>query len=284
MSPDRTGGPPIEVRALRGLDEYAACVALQKATWGEDCAEIVPVSVLVTIPRLGGLVGGAFQEGELVGIVVGFTGLDEGDRPIHWSDMLAVRPGLRDAGVGERLKRFQRERVMARGIGHVYWTFDPLESRNAYLNFVRLGAASAEYLVDHYGQTDSPLHAGIGTDRLVADWAVATPRVEHALAGRPERVLAGPGPDALRTIPADVEADRAGTWPAPLTGDVAGDPSVVRVAIPADIQSLKTADPALARRWREATRAAFVRRFHAGYAAVDLVRDGAVSHHLLRKG
>jgi len=38
----------------------------------------------------------------------------------------------------------------------MHWTFDPLQSRNAYLNFAKLGIIVREYAADMYGETDSP--------------------------------------------------------------------------------------------------------------------------------
>ena len=134
--------------------------------WGQGFSERVPASLMKVARRLGGVVASAFDsDGEMVGFVYGMTGPEHG-RLIHWSDILAVKPGLRDQGVGRLLKRYQREQVLPRGVTLMRWTFDPLESRNAYLNLGHLGALVREYAVDMYGVSDSPLHRGLGTDRL----------------------------------------------------------------------------------------------------------------------
>lgn len=265
-----------EIRPLRTLDEMRACVALQKLTWGEDCTEIVPVSVLRFLERIGGVAAGAFDGTELVGFVVGFPGMDEEGRPVHWSDMLAVRPGLRDRGLGERLKRHQRDVLLPRGVRHVYWTFDPLEARNAYLNFAHLGAVSGEYLPDYYGDTDSPLHSGTATDRLVADWPIASDRVRLRLAGeRPDRDSAA--------VPALLEAG-GGDAPRPLTREPPPEAASLRIMVPADFQTLKAADPALAAEWRAASRAAFQDAFVRGYRALDFLRGYPAGSYLLGMG
>lgn len=267
-----------EIRPLRGLDELQGCVDMQRLVWGEDCTEIVPVSVLLSIPRLGGVVAGAFApDGGVAGIIVGFTGVSDG-QPIHWSDMLAVRPELRDRRLGERLKRFQRKAVLPLGIEHVYWTFDPLESRNAYLNLTRLGAIAAEYHPDYYGpDTSSPLHAGLDTDRFVADWPIASERVQRRLGGM-DRPL---DTDEWQPLPAVLDAELSGAWPVPGEVRHEADSPRVRIAIPADIQALKQDDAGLARTWRRATRAAFEACLATGYSATDVVRAGAVSHYVL---
>jgi predicted GNAT superfamily acetyltransferase len=71
----------------------------------------------------------------------------------------------------------------------IEWTFDPLQTKNAYFNICRLGAVSRRYLADVYGSTSSPLHAGLPTDRLVAEWYLDSPRVVDTLTGKvPARV------------------------------------------------------------------------------------------------
>ena len=98
--------------------------------------------------------------------------------------MTAVLETYRDRGIGRRLKLLQRDDAMKRGIFLVEWTFDPLEMKNAYLNFMRLGAIARRYLPNCYGVTTSPLHGGMPTDRLIAEWWLDSPRVQTLLEGR----------------------------------------------------------------------------------------------------
>ena len=55
--------------------------------------------------------------------------------------------------------------------------------KNAYLNFMRLGAIARRYLPNCYGVTTSPLHGGMPTDRLIAEWWLDSPRVNNLLNG-----------------------------------------------------------------------------------------------------
>lgn len=271
----------LTIRTLATLDEFKACVALQKEIWGEDCSEIVPVSILRNVPRLNGVIGGAFDDaGRLEGMVFGLTGLADDGAPIHWSDMLAVRAGLRNRGLGERLKRWQREVLLPFGIEHMYWTFDPLESKNAYLNFSRLGAVSSEYRRDYYGKTDSPLHAGLPTDRMVPDWQLTSERVRARLAGETR----APTRDEVDALPVLLGADESGKWPRPLPGPASPAGDAVCIAVPADIQALKVDDPGLGAAWREATRMAFEAAFGSGYRVEELVRAATVSWYVLKRG
>lgn len=161
-----------EVRELTASD-YAACVALQKQTWGADFTEVVPATMLRISQKLGGIAAGAFDGHRLIGFVFGLTGLLDGE-VVHWSDMLAVRPEYRNQGIGESLKLYQRDRLLSLGIHRMHWTFDPLDSKNAHLNFNRLHVYAREYVVNMYGDTASPLHA-TGTDRLIVTWNLDAP-------------------------------------------------------------------------------------------------------------
>lgn len=281
------------IRSFESHADFEACVRLQEEVWGAGFSERVPTAILKAARRLGGVVAGAWDEEGLAGFVFGITG-PEGDRLAHWSDMLAVRPGLRGRGLGRRLKAYQRDVLLARGVKTVYWTFDPLESRNAWLNLGRLGAVAREYVRDMYGATDSPLHHGIGTDRFVAVWRLDTPRVEARLRGR-ERP---PPLDELSGLPRAFEVEVRDGLPRPV-GDVdgrrgAGSGEGMResasggsrgrllVPIPARIHELKEAEPALAARWREVTRGVLGPMLGRGWEARELVRgDDAVSWYLL---
>lgn len=266
------------IRPLRTLAEYRACVALQEATWGEGFSERVPTAILHVAQRLGGVVAGAFDEsGRLTGFVFGMTGLDE-EGVVHWSDMLAVRSAERDSGLGRRLKAYQRDVLLARGITRMLWTFDPLQSRNAYLNLRKLGAVAREYIRDMYGETDSPLHTGIGTDRLVALWALDSERVRRRMTGG-ERYS---GPALSDAAPAlSAEPEKGDTYASPGLERPELDDTVVSVAIPADLDALKRDDPGLAEAWRHATRRVIEPYLQRGYEVRELVRDGRISHYLL---
>ena len=158
----------MEIREIRGRDELRAVEALQKEVWGCDDREVVPYLHMIAARAVGAVLVGAFDGVELIGFAYGFPGFEREHRVIH-SDMLAVREAWRDRGVGWALKLAQRESALARGVDRITWTFDPLQTRNAYLNFEKLHVIADRYLRNFYGETSSPLHAG-GTDRLWVTW------------------------------------------------------------------------------------------------------------------
>lgn len=166
----------IVIRHCRGLEEMRACVALQKEVWNFSDAELVPLRLFVVGSKIGGQVIGAFDGATLVSFALAFPGARNGHSYLH-SHMLAVRTTHRNAGLGRRMKLFQREDAIARGFELIEWTFDPLEIKNAYLNLEKLGAIARRYNINQYGITSSPLQGGLPSDRLVAEWWLNSRRV-----------------------------------------------------------------------------------------------------------
>ena len=170
----------IVVRKCHGLDEFRACVALQKEVWNFTDAELVPLRMFVVADKIGGQVMGAFEGPEMVGFALSVPGTRSGHVYLH-SHMLAVRKDQRNSGLGRRLKLLQREEALERGIELIEWTFDPLEIKNAYLNIEKLGAVARRYNINQYGVTSSPLQGGLLSDRLIAEWWLSSRRVETLL-------------------------------------------------------------------------------------------------------
>lgn len=276
---NETGNEGISIRPLCTPDDYNACVAMQREVWGDSFTEIIPVSVLKVVQHVGGIAAGAFSaSGLLAGFVFGISGVRD-HKFAHWSDTLAVRSEFRDRGIGTRLKCYQRELLIGYGIERIHWTFDPLESRNAYLNFARLGITAHEYHRDFYGDTDSQLHDGIGTDRLIARWDIQSDHVIRRLSGD----LRGPSVAELASVPL------INPWYVTALGPVGHEPNLtlsaaqLRLAIPADIQTLKSRAPAAAADWRSNTRTAFETYLNRGYVVHEVARDGECSTYLFER-
>ncbi|MBA3913200.1 MAG: GNAT family N-acetyltransferase [Acidobacteriales bacterium] len=158
------------------------CVALQKEVWNFSDAELVPLRLFVVAEKVGGQVLGAYAGEQLVGFALALPGYREGRVYLH-SHMVGVRADHRNLGLGRRIKLWQRESALARGVELIEWTYDPLEIKNAHLNIERLGAISRRYNVNQYGITSSPLQGGLPSDRLIAEWWLRSKRVENAIAG-----------------------------------------------------------------------------------------------------
>lgn len=276
------------LRCLETYDDYHACERLQQHAWRfSDPLDVIPLTNLVTAQKWGGLVLGAFDEGgELHGFCYGFLGRDPEGRLVHCSHMLAVDERARNMGLGARLKWAQRDYVLAQGVDMIVWTFDPLESINACLNFGKLGGLSDDYVINLYGETASKLHAGTTTDRLTIKWLINSARVKKRTAGE-AGVVAG------RLIAGELEAPwalQADGW-GPGEPDLELDGPHIRCEIPVNVQDAKVHDHRAVVAWREATQGVFNAYFERGYYVRECVHLSAAQSsvgpqtaYLLEKG
>lgn len=280
-------GVAIRLRILETPEEMVRIEELQRQIWPGNETEIVPGHILLAAIHNGGLVIGAFDDADnLVGFVFGFPGLyqtPDGPRPKHCSHMLGVLPEYRDHGVGFSLKRAQWQMVRHQGLDRITWTYDPLASRNAYLNITKLGAVCNIYLQDEYGQMHDHLNMGLPSDRFQVDWWINSQRVNHRLSKRARRPLdlahyfaAGaevinPTEIDVKGLPQPAPTDHYDPLPRsadPGRSEVA---TLLLVEVPSDLQAIKAANMELALRWRVHTRLLFEDLFTRGYLVTDFV-------------
>ena len=236
----------IVVRRCAALKEFEACVHVQREIWGEADLEVEPVTMFVVASITGGQVLGAFDGERLVGYTLALVGLRENTVYLH-SHQTGVCAGYRDRGVGRMLKLFQRDEALGRGIRLIEWTFDPLELKNAHFNLNRLGAICRRYVKDLYGVTTSPLHRGIPTDRLVAEWRLDSQRAIAAIND---------------LAPVATEAPAA-------------------IGVPGALEEWKRSDPQKVLSVQSRLREEFTNWFARGYAAVGMRTDAAGTAYLL---
>ena len=270
----------ISIRSLTTVAEIRACEALQRQVWQmPDDLEIVPLHLLVTVQRNGGLLLGAFDGVDLIGFIFGFPGISGDGKLKHCSHFMGVAPDYQSRGVGYRLKLAQRESVLEQGIDLVTWTYDPLESRNANLNIHKLGCVCRTYARDYYGPLADGLSAGLPSDRFQVEWWLGSGRVCRRLAGDP-----GKQPlDPVVQVNATARTAKGYLMPGTVNSEI--DARTIRFEIPADYQALKAADPALALEWRLAVRRICEHYFAAGYVVVDFyhqrTQGGGRSYYVL---
>lgn len=268
MPPERParGSETFRFRRLDKPEEFRAVEEVQRSAWGLVEEPPVPSPIQRAMQDHGGLVLGAFADIYLAGFALGFLGWD-GKSLYHYSHMTAVRPEYQNHHVGFRLKAFQRDEVLRQGLSEVRWTFDPLQSRNAFLNVRRLGVRPVRYLVHYYGQMGSEVNRGLETDRLQVSWPLAEPRVERRLAGE----LPSPADDARRVGAAsaivETEVGPNGLRVPKAVGEPNGPEA--HLEVPFDLGALREHEPEALRLWRHATRDAFRAAFDTGYAVDD---------------
>lgn len=260
----------IEIRPLRTQAELQLAVDLQKVYWGHEPENLVPRHMLFSLVNYGGHVLAAWDQDLLVGVVIGFLGtnIEDSKRPAMANLLLAskrmvVLPDYRGQGIGYRLKLAQRDIAMQQGIRLVNWTFDPLVSRNAYLNIRKLGCVTHRYEPDYYADSE---------DRVVVDWWVTSRRVEERLNGvRADLTLK----QYLETGAPIYNAPRWTDDGALVPGERVSEPqgSFALVEIPLNFEETRAVNAALAGRWRASVRDAFRYLFSEGFIVTDFVRQ-----------
>jgi predicted GNAT superfamily acetyltransferase len=250
----------ITVRHCHGLAEFDKCYELQRRVWGESNID-VPMPMFVVAQETGGQMLGAFagdasRAENMIGFTMAIAGWRDG-RPFLHSHMTAVLTEFRDRGVGRKLKQFQRTDALERGIELVEWTFDPLETKNAYFNLMRLGAIARRYLPNIYGITTSPLHGGLPTDRLMAEWWLNSEK-SRRLAAESDQ---GGAPQERRVAKSDAKT----------------------ILIPDAIHDLKTKNREEALRMQAQIREQFLKWFAAGYAATEIERVEGGAQYVLER-
>lgn len=255
-----------EIRRLRRLEEFRQCERIQNRVWGTLAAS----SELLTVTaKYGGVILGALANGRVVGFIYAFLARRHG-RLVHWSHLMAVEARYRDHGLGFRMKLAHRRLALEQGIKTICWTYDPLQSRNAFLNIARLGGLVSEYLPDCYGHFPSRIEKGLPSDRFVVEWNIASRRVARRL---DMRVSHSPGPRTPRVNQARVNASG---FLENLGIALRLDAPRLLVEIPAHTDAMRSHAWPLARRWRLETRRIFEQYFAAGYRVEDFIpRDTA---------
>ncbi|GAB2601632.1 hypothetical protein Aab01nite_63580 [Paractinoplanes abujensis] len=225
----------VEIRVLTELAELHDVCRLFDSIWRSDPAD-PPVTrdLLRAMTKAGNYVAGAFDAGGMVGACIAFFG-PPGRREMH-SHIAGVGRAAHGRGIGYALKLHQRAWALDLGVHTISWTFDPLVSRNAYFNMVKLGGRPVQYLPHFYGAMTDGINGADDTDRLLMRWDLTAPHGPL------------PAPDLTGAAVALDRGPDGDPVPRPVTG------RTVLVAVPSDIESLRRTDVACARRWRVAVR------------------------------
>jgi len=232
----------VTVREVRSTADARAVADLFMDIWGRPGSPLVTPELLVAFAKTENYVWGAYAGDTLVGGCVGFHA--GAPRPTLYSHIAGVAPGMAGRHVGWALKLHQRAWALSRGIELIEWTFDPLVARNAHVNVVKLAAHPVDYLTNFYGSIGDAINGADETDRLLVRWVLDEPVVVAACAGTP------------------------------LPPAAADTPGVVRVAVPDDIEGLRTSDPASAGEWRRRVRAELAPLLAGGATIIGFERSG----------
>ena len=172
----------LTIRPLTQISEFTQAIEVQQLTWSRSDYSLIPPTIFKSFTKNGGCVMGAFEQTDdgsekVVGYVIGFLSITSDGSLYHHSQQVAVLPEYQQLGIAFQLKQAQKDYVKNTfNIGIMTWTVDPLLSKNAFLNFHKLGAIGRLYWDNYYGSREDTLNSGLETDRIEVEWYFTEPQ------------------------------------------------------------------------------------------------------------
>jgi len=245
------------IQKLTTIKELEMMQRVEAQVWKMDP---IPIHQTFTALQNGGIILGAFENKKLIGFLYSFPGFIKGNTHLC-SHMLGILPEYRTVGLGEKMKLKQAKLAREAGYSLITWTFDPLESRNAYLNLHKLSAIGAIYSVDHYGLMTDELNQGLPSDRIVIKWNINASKRTYVVNFSKDKLLLD-----VNTNEEPVLTDAFANIESSIS-------QIFFVAIPMDFQAIKRQNFNLAKTWRIKTRPVFKYLFNKGFQATDVLLD-----------
>lgn len=260
----------MEIREIKTLPELEKVQKLEEEVWE---ASPIPIHQTLTAVKNGGIVVGAFDGEELVGFSYGFAGFKNG-KPHLTSHMLGIKKGMRAKGIGEALKQEQRKIAINLGYDMMLWTYDPLETRNGYLNLTKLHAICDTYVENCYGEMQDGLNKGLPSDRFEVNWYLTSKYVEQ------EQQF--DSTNAVTIVNYQLNGNGL-----PILGDFEPNQllneDVYLLPVSPNFQELKSLNPKLALDWRFKTRLIIQTLFKQGFAAIRIDKGEKMHNYVFVK-
>ncbi|RUL50476.1 GNAT family N-acetyltransferase [Lysinibacillus antri] len=259
----------IEIKELTTLEEMEQVQQLEKHVWGIDP---IPVHQTLTAVKNGGIMVGAYDGNKLVGFSYGFAGYKNG-KAYLCSHMLGIDETYRSKQIGEQLKHAQRTIAIKKGYDVMQWTYDPLETRNGYLNLTKLNGICHTYIENCYGEMQDGFNKGLPSDRFEVHWYLKSEYVEKQI----DPIIENPQPLG------ELIFDEAGLPLLKIASLESLTAKVYSLPVPLDFQSLKATSQEHAMQWRMESRKVFESVFAAGYTAVRIQKNEQWNNYIFVK-
>ncbi|MEX2104698.1 MAG: GNAT family N-acetyltransferase [Bacilli bacterium] len=259
---------------VKDLNQMDQIVQLQRNIWKDSAT---PLTQLVAAIHNGGVVITATRGQEIIGFCYGFPGYKDGQNYVV-SHMLGIHPDYRDQGIGMKLKWKQRKWALEYGYKKIVWTFDPLESRNAFLNLCKLGGYVQTYIENYYGNLADGLNEGLPTDRFLLEWDLDSIKAVQAAEGFTYPI------NQETPILLDARLENS-QLPIPIKNEIDEEAEAYFVAIPSAIHVIKQSAPLVASKWRFQVRETIQSLFTKGYVvqAVNKTQNQPYHYYVLEK-
>lgn len=159
---------------------------LQKKVWGSEDSSLYPFDLYHPTSGAATRLVAKNEQDQTVAFLLGFYAEGtiwqgrKGFKKGRWieSQVMAVDTKFRGMNIAKRLKLLQRRSALIDEIPLIHWTFDPLQYRNALLNFNELGGLAAEFHEGHYQNFNNALNRG-GASRFGTTWQLDSLRVQR---------------------------------------------------------------------------------------------------------
>ncbi|MCE4607796.1 MAG: hypothetical protein F7B61_02405 [Caldisphaeraceae archaeon] len=261
----------VEIRKIVDVNELESIVEVEKSAWNmPDYREAVPVHMLRALKDNGGLILGAFSNGNLIGFSFGWVVGCESSA-YFYSHMSGVMHSHKYKNIGFRLKLKQREEVLKMDIRLIKWTFDPLQALNLNFNLEKLGVVARNYKKNYYGNIMDSINRGLDSDRVEAEWYLDSNRVVRRIEG----IDKTPPPNELIKNGGRIVIDRQLKFgvEVPIKKDFVIGVKTILIAIPKEISSIRNTSIDIARAWRQYTREAYEFYLGRGYILSGFSKD-----------
>ncbi|MCD6196737.1 MAG: hypothetical protein J7J82_08140 [Staphylothermus sp.] len=263
----------IVIREPSTPDDYRKLMNAQLEIWGMlDYSGAVTYHMLIASHRNGGIVLGAFEEptGRAVGLIYTVPAYKYG-KLYMYSHLAGVVPEYRYLGIGKIMKIFQRRIAIEKGYHLIEWTYDPLQSSNAYFNIVKMGVIIRKFYINYYGELQDEINRGTPTDRFIAEWYIRSPRVKAIIEENKKKTITYEKLLELDPhIATNVEIKN--NKPILINTSLSNKKDLVVVEIPGDINELKKKDLELVLDWRIKLRKVFKYYLNTqGYIVISFI-------------
>lgn len=258
----------ITLKELTTIKELEQMELIEQGVW--DMSPL-PIHQTLTAIKNGGIIIGAFDDNKIIGFSYAFAGFKDGQTYLC-SHMLGVEEDYRSKKIGEQMKQKQQEIAIRKGYKEIHWTYDPLETRNAYLNLTKLNGICSVYMENAYGEMQDGLNKGLPSDRFEIHWHIKS-----------EHVSRKEIPDYLSAVALNKVSVSDNLPFITMFHNEQYKADVYSLEVPKDFQNVKSKNQALALEWRMSTRKIFQELFAAGYAAVHLIPGKYTAEYIFVK-
>lgn len=259
----------MKIKELKTIEEMEQVQVLEKNVWKTDP---IPTHQTLTAVKNGGIMVGAYDGDKLIGFSYGFPAFKDGEVYLC-SHMLGIDENYRSQQIGEKLKQAQRKIAIEKGYKKMHWTYDPLETRNGYLNLTKLNGICHTYIENCYGEMQDGFNKGLPSDRFEVHWYLTSEYVEK----KTDPVTENPLPLG------EIIFDEAGLPTLKIQSLENLSNNLYSLPVPLNFQALKATSNEHAMHWRMETRKVFQALFEQGYAAVRIKKKELWNEYILIK-